>query len=125
MVTIVVYNNDINGALKALKRIQQQENTFKCVKSKKYYKNNAETATNRFTEIVKRKIKEYKEKKLSIQNEMVKSKITPFIFNLDRYIVKIFDSGAVVVMLDNKNVLKTTIDKIDFDNIESSLKLNA
>ena len=38
MATVIIYNNDVQGALRALKKEQQKEGTFRYTKARKSFK---------------------------------------------------------------------------------------
>ena len=63
MATVTIYNNDVQGALRALKKELQKEGVFRLAKARKNFKNNKKKAKERFDEIVRRKIKDKHEKK--------------------------------------------------------------
>ena len=42
MATVIVYNNDVQGALRALKKELQKDGVFRLVKGRKNFKNNRE-----------------------------------------------------------------------------------
>lgn len=120
MATVVIYNNDVQGALRALKKEQQKEGTFRYIKSRKTFKNSHELAKERLTEIIRRKIKDKHEKiansayiGVEYQNQK------PFVFKVNGYIVKVFNNGKVFVFTaKNKKVNELMIDKADFDNMD-------
>lgn len=121
MATVVIYNNDIQGALRALKKEQQKEGTFRYIKSRKTFKNAHELAKERLTEIIRRKIKDKHEQVansayagVEVQNQK------PFVFKLYGYVIKVFNNGKVFVFTNkNKKVNELMLDKADFDNIDA------
>lgn len=121
MATVIIYNNDIQGALRALKKEQQKEGTFRYIKSRKTYKNAHEKKKERLTEIIRRKIKDKHEQVangaymgVEIQNPK------PFVFKLSGFVVKVFNNGKVFVYTNkNKKVNEVMLDKADFDDIEA------
>ena len=121
MATIVIYNNDINGALRSLKKEQQKEGVFSIVRGRKRFKNASEISEERLTEIIRRKIKDKIEKKVNEAYIGVDlSKQTPFIFKLEGNTFKVYNNGNVNVYNNkNKKVGSCTLDKADFDDILS------
>ena len=121
MATVIIYNNDIQGALRALKKEQQKEGTFRYIKGRKNFKNAHERNKERLTEIIRRKIKDKHEQAangaymgVEIQNPK------PFVFKLSGYIVKVFNNGKVFVYKKKKKkVNEVMLDKADFDDIEA------
>ena len=118
MATVVIYNNDVTGALKALKKEQQKEGTFRCIKAKKTFKNNREKMLERMTEIIRRKIKDRNEKALDSSSGVMTSQgQKPFVFQVFNHIVKIYNNGKVCVYTTkNKKVNELMLDKADFDD---------
>ena len=123
MATVIIYNNDIQGALRALKKEQQKEGTFRYIKGRKTYKNNHEKNKERLTEIIRRKIKDKHEKAangaymgVDVQNPK------PFVFKISGYIAKVFNNGKVFIYTNkNKKVNEVMLNKADFDDIEALL----
>ena len=98
MATVVIYNNDVQGALRALKKEQQKEGTFRYIKLKKTFKTRHEKSIERMSEIIRRKIKDWNEKLLNnFYNKTTIQKSQPFVFQINRYVVKIFNDGRVLV----------------------------
>ena len=124
MATVTIYNNDVQGALRALKKELQKEGVFRLTKARKNFKNNREKAKERLDEIVRRKIKDKHESKAnSAYNGVNEMKPQPFIFKLENYIIKVYDNGNVgVYTLKNKKVNELMLDKADFDDIDSLVK---
>ena len=118
MATVVIYNNDVTGALRALKKEQQKEGTFRCIKAKKTFKNNREKSLERMTEIIRRKIKDRNEKALDSSSGVMTSQgQKPFVFQVFNHIVKIYNNGKVCVYTTkNKKVNELMLDKADFDD---------
>ncbi len=118
MATVVIYNNDVTGALRALKKEQQKEGTFRCIKAKKTFKNNREKSLERMTEIIRRKIKDRNEKALDSSSDVMTSQgQKPFVFQVFNHIVKIYNNGKVCVYTTkNKKVNELMLDKADFDD---------
>ena len=118
MATVVIYNNDVMGALRALKKEQQKEGTFRCIKAKKTFKNNREKSLERMTEIIRRKIKDRNEKALDSSSGVMTSQgQKPFVFQVFNHIVKIYNNGKVCVYTTkNKKVNELMLDKADFDD---------
>ncbi len=118
MATVVIYNNDVMGALRALKKEQQKEGTFRCIKAKKTFKNNREKMLERMTEIIRRKIKDRNEKALDSSSGVMTSQgQKPFVFQVFNHIVKIYNNGKVCVYTTkNKKVNELMLDKADFDD---------
>ena len=118
MATVVIYNNDVMGALRALKKEQQKEGTFRCIKAKKTFKNNREKSLERMTEIIRRKIKDRNEKALDSSSSVMTSQgQKPFVFQVFNHIVKIYNNGKVCVYTTkNKKVNELMLDKADFDD---------
>ena len=118
MATVVIYNNDVMGALRALKKEQQKEGTFRCIKAKKTFKNNREKALERMMEIIRRKIKDRNEKALDSSSGIMTSQgQKPFVFQVFNHIVKIYNNGKVCVYTTkNKKVNELMLDKADFDD---------
>ena len=121
MATVTLYNNDIHGALRALKKELQKEGVFRIIKANKTFKNNHERKTERFNEIVRRKKKDQHEKKANSAHIGVKEqKPKPFVFKLSGYVVKVYDDGRVVVYTTkNKKVNELMLNEANFDDIES------
>ena len=121
MATVTIYNNDVQGALRALKKELQKEGVFRLVKARKNFKNNREKAKERFDEIVRRKIKDKHESKAnSAYSGVMEQKPKPFVFKLEGYVVKVYNDGKVSIYTNkNKKVNELMLDKVDFDNIES------
>ena len=118
MATVVIYNNDIQGALRALRKEQQKEGTFRYIKAKKNFKTRHEKSIERMSEIIRRKIKSWNEKLLSnFYNKTTTQKAQPFVFRINGYLVKIFNNGKVLVFLHNKKINELLFDNIDFDDI--------
>lgn len=124
MATVILYNNDIQGALRALKKEMQKEGVFRLMKARKTFKNNREKAKERADEIVRRKIKDKHEKIANSAYVGVATvKPKPFVFELDGYVVKVYDDGRVAVYTKkNKKVNELMLDKANFDNIEELVK---
>ena len=119
MATVVIYNNDIQGALRALKKEQQKEGTFRYIKLKKTFKTRHEKSIERMSEIIRRKIKDWNEKLLNnFYNKTTIQKSQPFVFQINRYVVKIFNDGRVLVFLRNRKINKLSFEDVDFDNID-------
>ncbi len=120
MVTVFVYNSDIQGALRNLKKEQQREGTFRYVKAAKFFKPKRQVEKERMQEIVRRKRKDLSEKMLKLQVETIPSKISPFILTSGDFKIKIFDNGLVKIfdLKTDKKRLETSVDKVDFDNLE-------
>ena len=118
MATVVIYNNDVMGALRALKKEQQKEGTFRCIKAKKTFKNMREKMLERMTEIIRRKIKDRNEKALDSSSSVMTSQgQKPFVFQVFNHIVKIYNNGKVCVYTTkNKKVNELMLDKADFDD---------
>ena len=118
MATVVIYNNDVMGALRALKKEQQKEGTFRCIKAKKTFKNMREKMLERMTEIIRRKIKDRNEKALDSSSGIMTSQgQKPFVFQVFNHIVKIYNNGKVCVYTTkNKKVNELMLDKADFDD---------
>ena len=117
MATVVIYNNDIQGALRALKKEQQKEGTFRYIKAKKTFKTRHEKSIERMSEIIRRKIKDWNEKLLSnFYNKTTAKKAQPFVFRINGYLVKIFNNGKVFVFLHNKKINELSFEDVDFDN---------
>ena len=97
MATVVIYNNDIQGALRTLKKEQQKEGTFRYIKAKKTFKTRHEKSIERMSEIIRRKIKDWNEKLLSnFYNKTTVQKSQPFVFRVSGYLVKVFNDGRVL-----------------------------
>ena len=124
MATVVIYNNDVQGALRALKKEQQKEGVFRIVRAEKNFKNNHTLKKERMDEIIRRKIKDKHE---AIANSAY-SGVTvenpkPFVFRILNYIAKVYDDGRVFICsLKNKKIAEFMLDKIDFDDIENAIK---
>lgn len=120
MATVIIYNNDVQGALRALKKEQQKEGTFRYIKAKKTFKNNREKALERETEIVRRKIKDKNEKiSNGFYNQISVQSSKPFVFKLYGRIIKVFNDGRVGVYTSkNKKVNEIMLDVVDFDDQE-------
>lgn len=117
MATVVIYNNDIQGALRALKKEQQKEGTFRYIKAKKTFKTRHEKSIERMSEIIRRKLKDWNEKLLSnFYNKTTTQKSQPFVFRINGYLVKIFNNGKVFVFLHNKKINELSFEDVDFDN---------
>ena len=118
MATVVIYNNDVMGALRDLKKEQQKEGTFRCIKAKKTFKNMREKMLERMTEIIRRKIKDRNEKALDSSSGIMTSQgQKPFVFQVFNHIVKIYNNGKVCVYTTkNKKVNELMLDKADFDD---------
>lgn len=124
MATVILYNNDIQGALRALKKEMQKEGVFRLMKARKTFKNNREKAKERADEIVRRKIKDKHEK---IANSayigVLAVKPKPFVFKLNKYVVKVYNDGRVAIYAEkNKKVNELMLDKANFDDIEALVK---
>src|SRR5574344_1789432 len=123
MATVVIYNNDVQGALRALKKELQKEGVFRLIKGKKNFKNTRLIKKERMEEIVRRKIKDTHEKKannayrgVSVQSPK------PFVFKKDGYIFKVHNDGKVGVYTEkNKKINEMMLDKVDFDDMNSLL----
>jgi ribosomal protein S21 len=123
MVTVFVYNNDVQGALRTLKKEQQREGTFRYVKAKHCFKSSRLKRKERLIEIIRRKLKESSEKIARVQTENIKAVITPFVFEAEGYTVRVFDDGRVVCFnARGRLILKSMIEEFDFDNISSNKK---
>ena len=124
MATIIIHNGDIQGALRTLKNEQQKEGTFRYIKAKKSFKNKREKALERTVEIIRRKLKDKREKAAtSAYNGVVAENPKPFVFRLANYIVKVFNNGVVgVYTLKNKKINEVMLNNADFDNIEKLVK---
>ncbi len=124
MATVTIYNNDVQGALRALKKELQKEGVFRLAKARKNFKNNREKAKERFDEIVRRKIKDKHEKKAnSVYVGVNEEKPKPFVFKLDSYVIKVYDNGKVVIYTaKNKKLNELMLDEANFDNIEDLIK---
>lgn len=119
MATVVIYNNDIQGALRALKKEQQKEGTFRYIKAKKTFKTRHEKSIERMSEIIRRKIKDWNEKLLSnFYNKTTVQKSQPFVFRVSGYLVKVFNDGRVLVFSNNKKINELSFENADFDNPE-------
>ena len=117
MATVVIYNNDIQGALRALKKEQQKEGTFRYIKAKKTFKTKHEQSIERVSEIIRRKIKSWNEKLLSnFYNKINVKKAQPFVFRVNGYLVKVFNNGKIFVFLHNKKINELLLENVDFDN---------
>ena len=117
MATVVIYNNDIQGALRALKKEQQKEGTFRYIKAKKTFKTRHEKSIERMSEIIRRKVKDWNEKILSnFYNKTTTQKSQPFVFRVSGYLVKIFNNGKVFVFSHNKKINELSFENVDFDN---------
>ena len=117
MATVVIYNNDIQGALRALKKEQQKEGTFRYIKAKKTFKTKHEQSIERMSEIIRRKIKSWNEKLLSnFYNKINVKKAQPFVFRVNGYLVKVFNNGKIFVFLHNKKINELLLENVDFDN---------
>ncbi|MBQ7551910.1 MAG: 30S ribosomal protein S21 [Rickettsiales bacterium] len=117
MATVVIYNDDIQGALRALKKEQQKEGTFRYIKAKKTFKTRHEKYIERMSEIIRRKIKDWNEKLFSnFYNKTTAKTAQPFVFRISGYLVKIFNSGKVLVFLHNKKINELSFEDVDFDN---------
>ena len=124
MATVTIYNNDVQGALRALKKELQKEGVFRLTKARKNFKNNREKAKERADEIVRRKIKDKHEK---IANSayigVLAVKPKPFVFKLNKYVVKVYNDGRVAIYAEkNKKVNELMLDKANFDDIEALVK---
>lgn len=124
MATVVIYNNDIQGALRALKKEQQKEGVFRIVKAKKNFKNARVLSKERMDEIVRRKIKDKHEKKANnAYSGISEQKPKPFVFKLEGYIVKVYDNGKVAVYTQkNKKIREMMLNNVEFDNIKEFLE---
>lgn len=119
MATVIIYNNDVQGALRALKKEQQKEGTFRYIKAKKTFKTKHEKTAERVSEVIRRKIKNWNEKLWSnFYNKTTPQKSKPFVFQVNNYVVKLYDDGRVLVFLHNKKVNELTFESADFDNID-------
>ena len=121
MATVTIYNNDIQGALRALKKELQKEGVFRLAKARKNFKNNRAKAKEREDEIVRRKIKDKHEKRANSAYSGVNEQTSkPFVFKLNGYTIKVYDNGRVAVYSGrNKKVNELMLDKADFDNIDA------
>ena len=71
------------------------------------------------SEIIRRKIKDWNEKLLNnFYNKTTIQKSQPFVFQINRYVVKIFNDGRVLVFLRNRKINKLSFEDVDFDNID-------
>lgn len=122
MATVIIYNNDVQGALRALKKEQQKEGTFRYTKARKCHKNNHEIKQERLTEIIRRKIKDRNEKVANgFYNQICSQNDRPFVFKLYGYDIKIYNTGMVYIFLKNKKINEIMLNEIDFDSEESLL----
>ena len=126
MATVVIYNNDIQGALRALKKEQQKEGVFRLVKAKKNFKNARVLSKERMDEIIRRKIKDKHEKKANnAYSGVSEQKPKPFVFKLEGYIVKVYDNGKVIFYTQkNKKINEMMLNDVEFDSINEFLKKN-
>ena len=124
MATIIIYNNDVQGALRALKKELQKEGVFRLAKARKNFKNNREKAKERIDEIIRRKIKDKHEEKansayIGVNEENPK----PFVFKLDTYTVKVYNDGKVIVYsAKSKKINEMMLNEANFDNISDLVK---
>ncbi len=122
MATVIIYNNDVQGALRALKKEQQKEGTFRYTKARKCHKNNHELSQERLTEIIRRKIKDRNEKIANgFYNQICSQNDRPFVFKLYGYDIKIYNTGIVCIFLKNRKINEIMLNEIDFDSEESLL----
>ena len=126
MATVVIYNNDIQGALRALKKEQQKEGVFRIVKAKKNFKNTRTLLKERMDEIIRRKIKDKHEKKANnAYSGVTERKPKPFVFKLEEYIVKVYDNGKVSFYTQkNKKIYDKMLNDVEFDNLKAFLEKN-
>ncbi len=124
MATVIIYNNDVQGALRAPKKEQQKEGTFRYTKARKSFKNAHELREERLTEIIRRKIKDINEKKANgFYNQIVAKADRPFVFRLYGYIIKVYNTGKVYIFTSkNKKINESVLDKINFDSEEDLIK---
>ena len=121
MATVVIYNNDVQGALRALKKELQKDGVFRLVRGRKNFKDARALKKERTTEIIRRKIKDVHEKRASTAYVGVEvQKPKPFVFKLNSYLVKVYDNGKVLVYNSKrKKINEVMLDVVDFDNINS------
>lgn len=123
MATILICNNDVQSALRALKKELQKDGVFRLAKAKKTFKNSHELKQERMVEIVRRKIKDKHESKAnSAYRGVNEQKPKPFVFKLQGYTIKVYNDGRVAVYEKNKKINEMMLDKVDFDNISSLVK---
>ncbi len=124
MATVTIYNNDVQGALRALKKELQKEGVFRIAKARKNFKNNREKAKERFSEIIRRKKKDKQEEKANSACVGVnEEKPKPFVFKLDTYVVKVYNDGKVSVYNNkNKKINELMLNEANFDSIEDLVK---
>lgn len=123
MATVIVYNNDIQGALRSLKKELQKDGVFRLVRGRKTFKDERVIKKERMTEIIRRKIKETHEKRaISAYTGVNPQKPKPFVFKHNQYVVKVYDNGKVFVFNDkNRKINEVMLDVVDFDDNNSLL----
>lgn len=120
MATVIVYNNDVQGALRALKKEQQKDGVFRIAKGRKNFKDRREKKKERLTEIIRRKIKDKHENRANSVYSGVKVQTPkPFVFELEGYMVKVYDDGKVKVYTSkNKKINELMLNEANFDDIK-------
>ena len=121
MATVIVYNNDVQGALRALKKELQKDGVFRIVRARKNFKDARTLKKERLTEIIRRKIKEVHEKRASFAYVGIDpQKPKPFVFKLNPYLIKVYDNGKVFVYNEKrKKINEIMLDVVDFDDMNS------
>ena len=122
MSTCAVTNNDVLSAVKVIKKEQQRDNVFKIIKFYKCHQSNRAIQKERLQDIVKRKLKDAKEKTLSNQLKSISTSKTPFMMNTKNYLIAILHDNQVFATNKNTNkIIKLTTDQVNFDNIDESI----
>ena len=125
MATILICNNDVQSALRSLKKELQKDGVFRLVKGRKNFKNNRELKKERFEEIIRRKIKDKHEAKANSAYSGVNvENPKPFVFKIQGYNIKVYNDGKVLVYDGSKKINEARLDKVDFDDLSSLIKKN-
>ena len=118
MATILICNNDVQSALRSLKKELQKDGVFRLVKGRKNFKNNRELKKERFEEIIRRKIKDKHEAKANSAYSGVNvENPKPFVFKIQGYNIKVYNDGKVLVYDGSKKINEARLDKVDFDDL--------